>query len=145
MTIHKQRIFWYSDFFFDELILLKTNGTDIGELTVFRGNKNYADLGRVAAVNDEPELTVWDGDECNQFKGTDSTIFPSYMDPKDGVWAFEMSICRSMVAHYVGKNVYMGMEVSEFSFDIGSKDNSKDCYCRERDQCPKNGNFIKYI
>lgn len=67
-------------------LLAQGNATDLGELTVFRGKKNSQDLGRVVAFNDEPEMSVWNKDECNEFVGTDSTIFPPYMDPKDGIW-----------------------------------------------------------
>lgn len=34
----------------------KTNATDLGEFTVFRGKKNSMDIGRVVAFNDEPEM-----------------------------------------------------------------------------------------
>lgn len=115
----------------------------MGELTVFRGLKNYQDLGRVIAMDDEPELNMWKGDECNQFKGTDSTIFPPYMEPGDDIWAFERGICRSMHAHYVGKNEYMDMDVLEYAVDFGSRVNAKDCYCRGPGKCPKNGNFMR--
>lgn len=67
-------------------LLAQGNNTDLGELTVFRGKKNSQDLGRVAAFNDETEMNVWSQDECNEFVGTDFTIFPPFMDPKDGIW-----------------------------------------------------------
>lgn len=67
-------------------LLSQGNGTDLGELRVFRGWKNSQDMGRVAAFNDEPELDTWKGDECNEFRGTDSTIFPPFLDKKNGIW-----------------------------------------------------------
>lgn len=106
--------------------------------------KNYQDLGRVVALDDEPEMNYWKGDECNQFRGTDSTIFPPYMNAKEGVWAYEKSICRSIEAHFVGPNEYMDIDVLEFAVDFGSPHNTKDCYCRGPGKCPKNGNFMKY-
>lgn len=44
-----------------------------------------------------------------------------------------------MGAHYVGKSEYMGVETDEFAIDIGSNENSKECYCRDEDSCPKKG------
>lgn len=70
---------------------------------MFRGKKNSLDLGKVVAFNDEPEMDAWDGDECNQYVGTDSTIFPPYMDVNDGIWAYEPAVCRSLG----GVNIYI--------------------------------------
>lgn len=67
-------------------LLAPGNATDLGELTVFRGKKNSKDLGRVTAFNNEQEMNVWDTDECNEYIGTDTSIFPPYMDVKDGIW-----------------------------------------------------------
>lgn len=64
----------------------------MGELTVFRGKKNSADLGRVVAFNGNREMNIWDDKECNQYRGTDTTIFPPFMDVKAGVWAYEGSV-----------------------------------------------------
>lgn len=109
-------------------------------MTVFRGKKNSADIGRVVAFNGEPEMDVWDEDECNQFVGTDSTIFPPYLDVKGGVWAYEATICRSLGAKYVGKSKYMGVSTSEFDIDIGSEENTLSCFCRDYpDECPPKG------
>lgn len=78
-------------------------------MTVFRGKKNSLDIGKVIAFDGEPEMDFYDGDECNQFVGTDSTIFAPYMDVKDGIWAYEAAVCRSLGADYVGKSKYKGV------------------------------------
>lgn len=67
-------------------LLGQGNATDLGEFTVFRGRKNSEDLGRVVAFNDEPEIEVWHSDECAEYQGTDSTIFPPFMNGSDGIW-----------------------------------------------------------
>lgn len=86
---------------------------------VYKGIKNINDLGRIIKYNDEPEVDVWDGDECNRIIGTDSTIFPPFMTKDQGLWAFEADICRSMKAHYVRKSRYAGMPASYYSLDLG--------------------------
>lgn len=62
------------------------NSTDLGEIKVFRGKKNSPDMGRVVSVNGETEMDVWNDDECNQYQGTDSTIFPPYLNKHEGIW-----------------------------------------------------------
>lgn len=68
----------------------------------------------MVAFNDEEEMDNWETEECNQYVGTDSTIFAPYMDKKDGIWAWEPSVCRSLGAHYVGKSKYMGVPTASF-------------------------------
>lgn len=118
----------------------KVNNTDLGQFTVFRGKKNSPDIGKVVAFDDEEEMDVWDGDECNQYVGTDSTIFAPFMNREDGVWAYEPSVCRSLGGHYVGKSNYKGIPTSEFAIDISGHGNHKDCFCRDYpDHCPRKG------
>lgn len=109
---------------------------------MFRGGKNSADIGRVVAFNDETEMDYWDGDECNQYVGTDSTIFPPYAKKEDGIWAYEPSICRSLGASYKSPSKYMGIPTSRFELDLGEDMNVKECFCRNPpDGCPKKGTF----
>jgi scavenger receptor class B, member 1 len=98
---------------------LKKNATKVGSMTAYRGKKNIKDLGRIIRFNDEPELDMWDGEECNRLRGTDSTIFHPFMSKEEGLWAFTPDICRSMGAHYIGKSTYDGFPTSEYRLDMG--------------------------
>jgi hypothetical protein len=42
----------------------------------------------------QPNLTTWAGDVCNVIKGTDATIFPPFLSPKNRVALFLPDICR---------------------------------------------------
>lgn len=77
------------------------------------------DLGRVVSYNEETEMEIYDGDECNRYIGTDSTIFPPFLTTQDKLWAWSPEICRSMGAHYVGKSKYAGLPMSSFKLDFG--------------------------
>lgn len=115
------------------------NATDLGEYRVFRGKKNTADLGRMVSYDDETEMNKWDGDECNQYVGTDSTIFPPFMKKEEGLWGFEPTICRSLGATYRGPSKYMGVPTLRYEMDLSDEGNSKQCFCRD----PPNGCPVK--
>lgn len=44
------------------------------------------------------EMAFYEEDECNAFYGTDQTIFPAFMNPDEGVGAYEPLICRTLVS-----------------------------------------------
>ncbi|XP_049287128.1 sensory neuron membrane protein 1 [Anopheles funestus] len=118
------------------------NHTEAGRWVVYRGVKNIRDLGRVVSYNDETEMDIWDGDECNQYEGTDSTIFPPFLTKQDRLWAWSPEICRSLGAHYVHKSKYAGLPMSYFELDFGDLKNEphNHCFCRDPpDDCPPKG------
>lgn len=44
------------------------------------------------------EMGIYEEDECNAFYGTDQTVFPAFMNPDDGIGAYEPMICRTLVS-----------------------------------------------
>jgi hypothetical protein len=52
------------------------------------------DVGRVVEFEGQKQMSVYDGDECNKFRGTDSTIFPPFLTPSDKIEAFAPDLCR---------------------------------------------------
>lgn len=122
---------------------LQLNATDLGRFTVLRGSKDLKDLGRVLKFNGETEMDVWAGDECNKYIGTDTTIFPPFLEKEEGYWAFEPQMCRSMAVLYDGPSKYAGIKTNRFTLDLGDieNDESLHCYCRSPDKCPIKGTF----
>lgn len=123
---------------------LQTNYTDLGQFTVFRGKKVSHDIGRVVAFNGDTEMDVYDDDECNQYVGTDSTIFPPFMKKEEGIWAHEPSMCRALGATYKSKSKYNGLPVLRYELEISDPVNVKQCFCRSPEECPLKGTLDLY-
>lgn len=119
------------------------NGSGIGMYKVDRGIKNFHDVGRIISIDDKTEMDVWGGDECNQYKGTDSTIFPREVSKEEGLWAYEPDVCLSIGAHYEKESNYNGVPTIRFGLDFGDvRENEKlQCYCPDPPtDCPRRGN-----
>lgn len=119
------------------------NGSSIGVYKVDRGIKNIHNVGRIISFNDEVEMEVWDGDECNRYKGTDSTIFPPAIKKEDGLWLYEPDLCLSIGTQYESESSYRGVPTLRFGLDFGDagKNEKLQCYCSEAPtDCPRRGN-----
>lgn len=101
------------------ILFLKGNATSLGVFKVHRGVRDYHDVGRMISFDDEEEMDVWGTDDCNQYHGTDSSIFPPRLKPADGLWAYEPSLCLSVGAQYVGPSNYAGISTNEYTLDFG--------------------------
>lgn len=99
--------------------VFQANGTESARFKTYRGVKNIHDLGRVIEYDGEPEVDAWDGDECNEIRGTESSIFPPFMAKEDGIWAFEANLCRSMKALYERPSKYRGIPTLRYHLDLG--------------------------
>lgn len=119
---------------------MQANGTSTGRYKVLRGKKDIHDMGKVLTFNDEEEVENWD-EECNKIHGTDSTIFPPFMDKEQGLWTFQPGMCRSIPGIYQHPIKFRGMKGNHFTIGFGDIANTPElkCFCRDEENCPLKG------
>ncbi|KYN23106.1 Scavenger receptor class B member 1 [Trachymyrmex cornetzi] len=122
--------------------LAKTNGSRSPErIRVYRGIKNYKDIGRVLTIGNSTKLKMWFGNPCNDIRGTDGTIFPPFLSKEKEVWVYSQDICRSIGAYYLEPGKVQGFKTLHYTADLGdpSEDEDVRCLCQESEGCmPKN-------
>ena len=88
------------------------NGTDAPARTrVYRGLKSLMDVGKVVEYNNKPNMSVWNDEYCDKFRGTDGTIFHPFFNKKgkDELITVYTPLCRNIVCHYDSKSEIAGM------------------------------------
>ncbi|XP_025831744.1 sensory neuron membrane protein 1 isoform X2 [Agrilus planipennis] len=137
-----KNVIYISDKIFKLSFFGDKNGTvDERPFTVKRGLKNYKDIGRVVEFDNKPNMNVWPTKECNEYHGTDSTIFPPLLQKEEGIVAFSPDICRSLAAVFEKETFVKEVKVNKYTATLGdmSADDSLKCYCPEPNKCLKKG------
>ncbi|XP_050598000.1 sensory neuron membrane protein 1 isoform X2 [Bombus affinis] len=114
------------------------NGTVLPDrIRVLRGVKYWKDVGKVTEVNGKPELDIWTEDQCNEFNGTDSTIFAPLLTEQDDIVSFSPDICRSLSARFDRKTKVAGINTYHYTADLGdmSTNPKEKCFCPAPDNC----------
>lgn len=120
---------------------LQRNGTLHSRIKVLRGSRTAADVGRVVSINNKSDLDIWPDEKCNEFRGTDGWIFPSFLEKDEGIWTVAPELCRSVKALFVKDQKYQGISVREYTADFGdmSSNPEEKCYCPSPDNCLPKG------
>lgn len=116
-----------------KFIILQKNGTESEKHKVLRGTKDLKDVGRVIEYEEEEELDVWEGEECNEIRGTEGTVFPPYLNVGSDVYAFSPALCRSVPITYVKKTKKAGIPTYEYTLDFPDplQHEELQCFCRD--------------
>lgn len=73
----------------------------------------------MVSFNGETEMDAFDGDECNEIKGTDGLFYPPFLNKDDVIWSFSSAICRSLGVSYKKDSSYQGVALKRFSTTFG--------------------------
>nr|WVD93741.1 sensory neuron membrane protein 1b [Graphosoma rubrolineatum] len=132
----------------DDIFLFSFFGTknytiDEGRFTVKRGVRDAKEVGKVVKFNGKETQDIWSGPECNALRGTDSTIFPPFIEDSDEIVSFAPDLCRSLGAKFQHKMVYKGIPGNYYTADLGdmSSNPEEKCFCPTPTTCLKKGAF----
>ncbi|PSN29632.1 hypothetical protein C0J52_27456 [Blattella germanica] len=70
------------------------NGTLQERLRLKRGVKDVSEIGRIVSYKDQPRMTVYNSPKCNEYLGTDGSIFPPFLKDGPPVQAYAPDLCR---------------------------------------------------
>ncbi|XP_023937488.2 sensory neuron membrane protein 2-like [Bicyclus anynana] len=107
---------------------------------VSRGVDDVMELGIIRSFNGSAHLNHWpnetddDGNmvvsQCNMLNGTDSGIFPPFVNREKSIYAFNTDICRSAELRYDQDVVYNDrIPAIRFSANEWFLDNHQGCFC----------------
>nr|QRF70962.1 sensory neuron membrane protein [Semiothisa cinerearia] len=118
----------------------RNNTVDPHVVTVKRGMKNVMDVGTVVAVDGNTEMKNW-RDSCNEYVGTDGTVFPPFLTEKDRLQSFSGDMCRPFKPWFLKKTSYRGIKTNRYTVNIGdfANDPELNCFCDAPDKCPPKG------
>ncbi|CAG9558006.1 unnamed protein product [Danaus chrysippus] len=142
-------------------VLKYKNDTKSEKYVVSRGLKDPRQMGIISSYNNSAYLTNWvnwmndSGDvtnsTCNMVNGTDSGVFPPFVDRSSPVFALNTDICRSAELRYQYDSEYEGIPVARFSANEWFLDNHAGCFClntttgiTKEDGCLKKGAMELY-
>ncbi|KAI8432032.1 hypothetical protein MSG28_004552 [Choristoneura fumiferana] len=108
--------------------------------TALKKEANVMDVGQVIAVDGKPQQEIW-RDHCNEYSGTDGTVFPPFLTEKDRLQSFSGDLCRSFKPWYQKKTSYRGIKTNRYIANIGdfANDPELQCFCDTPDTCPPKG------
>ncbi|XP_011306891.1 sensory neuron membrane protein 1 [Fopius arisanus] len=119
------------------------NGTVVPDrIKVRRGLKNYLEVGEVIEVKGEKKQKVWaENGPCNDYQGTDTTIFHALLYEDEDVVSFATDLCISLPAYYRAPSNVKGIPTNQYTADFGdmNKDEHLKCLCPAPDKCMKKG------
>ncbi|XP_047524221.1 sensory neuron membrane protein 2 [Pieris napi] len=106
---------------------------------VYRGIDDASRLGIMNLFNGSKYIDNWvtDIDEngetvpgiCNMVNGSDSAIYPPFVDRDKPLFALNTDVCRSVQLKYQHDTEYEGIPVARFTVNEWFLDNHEGCFC----------------
>ncbi|KAJ8680288.1 hypothetical protein QAD02_016075 [Eretmocerus hayati] len=119
----------------------KNDTTSKNRLRVSRGIKRMQYLGVVVEYAGLMNISKWNDQECDAFRGTDGTMFHPYFKKDEDAVIFNPDLCRSLSSTFAEKTTVSGLLTDRYSlvFDESDGESYKKCYCPAPGRCLKKG------
>ena len=124
-------------------LMMGRNDTLQPPYNINTGQNNVYEIKTVHKYNNSDFLNVWNGDFCNEIKGTDMSGFHPKINKNEVLHIFNGQLCRSLPLVY-NETVYHGdMETYRFiippgTFAYGAQRSRNRCFCG-KNGCPLRG------
>ncbi|XP_045458353.1 sensory neuron membrane protein 2-like [Melitaea cinxia] len=105
---------------------------------ISRGFDDPLNLGIISTYNGSIDLNRWattgnesDGEPsiCNLVRGTDTGIFPPFVDTEKPIYGFNTDICRVVELRYITETSHQGIPALRFVAGEWFLDNNEGCFC----------------
>ncbi|XP_040570236.1 scavenger receptor class B member 1 [Lepeophtheirus salmonis] len=121
-------------------ILIGKNGSTSGKFKIHSGVDNLSNLGEIMSFRGKDKLDVWSGDQCNDIRGTDGTIFPPGFAKNKTLYVFSPDLCQSLPLVFEKEIItndipgYRYIPPSNV-FSGPAKNPRNKCFCDEKNKC----------
>ncbi|CAH2103106.1 unnamed protein product [Euphydryas editha] len=105
---------------------------------ISRGFDDPLNLGIISTYNGSIDLNTWEttGNEsdgepsiCNLVRGTDTGMFPPFVDKEKPIYGFNTDICRVVELQYLEETSHQGIPALRFVAGEWFLNNNEGCYC----------------
>ncbi|XP_071864324.1 sensory neuron membrane protein 2, partial [Bombus fervidus] len=140
---NKQDVYLLSIFQRVKIVCKKTkhatmNATFRGPFSVNRGVNDITRLGDITSYMGKRIQTMWNSEDCNTVRGTDSIIWAPLVKPLPYVSTFIPDLCRTIEADYKDEVSVQGLIGSRFAMKERTWFlNKSQCYCLLENKVPK--------
>lgn len=111
------------------------NGSDRGIWTVFTGKSNPSMTGVIKAWNNQTEVKCWQGEPCDQIRGSEGAFFAPPINEEKKISIFSPELNVSMIgtySHSFHEHSLLKYRFSLFENQFKNRENS--CYCSKEDE-----------
>ncbi|XP_058794834.1 sensory neuron membrane protein 1-like [Phymastichus coffea] len=115
-----------------------------GRTRINRGIRKIAEIGKIIEYNNSTNFAKWNDEKCDEFLGTDGTMFHPFIGRQEHLYKVDNVLSRSFDYQYDSDVEHNKLRLFRYTATVGADldTNPADkCYCLTPDRCLKDGVF----